>query len=40
MLHRYYDGEDIVDIIGAKDKQTPGKKRYQVQMLMQNLFEN
>ncbi|MBU5206418.1 hypothetical protein [Bacillus safensis] len=38
MLHRYYDGEDIVDIIGAKDKQTPGK-RYQVQMFMQNLFE-
>ncbi|MEC0986407.1 hypothetical protein [Bacillus safensis] len=38
MLHRYYDGEDIVDIIGAKDKQTPGK-RYQVQMFMQNLYE-
>lgn len=38
MLHRYYDGEDIVDIIGTKDKQTPGK-RYQVQMFMQNLFE-
>ncbi|MEW4194308.1 hypothetical protein Q0N41_11400 [Bacillus altitudinis] len=38
MLQRYYDGEDIVDIIGTKDKQTPGK-RYQVQMFMQNLFE-
>ncbi|MDR0126041.1 hypothetical protein [Bacillus zhangzhouensis] len=38
MLQRYYDGEDIVDIIGTKDKQTPGK-RYQVQMFLQNLFE-
>ncbi|WP_301107120.1 hypothetical protein [Sporosarcina sp.] len=38
MLKRYYDGEDIVDIIGTKEKQTPGK-RYQVQMFMQNLFE-
>lgn len=38
MLKRYYDGEDIVDIIGSKEKQTPGK-RYQVQMFMQNLSE-
>jgi hypothetical protein len=38
MLMRYYDGEDIVDIIGTKEKQTPGK-RYQVQMFMQNLSE-
>ncbi|MFC4410069.1 hypothetical protein ACFOZY_06410 [Chungangia koreensis] len=38
MLQRYYDGEDIVDIIGTKEKQTPGK-RYQVQMFMQNLSE-
>lgn len=38
MLKRYYDGEDIVDIIGTKEKQTPGK-RYQVQMFMQNLSE-
>jgi hypothetical protein len=38
MLERYYDGEDIVDIIGTKEKQTPGK-RYQVQMFMQNLLE-
>jgi hypothetical protein len=38
MLQRYYDGEDIVDIIGSKEKQTPGK-RYQVQMFMQNLSE-
>ena len=38
MLKRYYAGEDIVDIIGCKEKQTPGK-RYQVQMFMQNLSE-
>lgn len=38
MLQRYYEGEDIVDIIGTKEKQTPGK-RYQVQMFMQNLSE-
>ena len=38
MLVRFYAGEDIVDIIGSKEKQTPGK-RYQVQMFMQNLSE-
>ncbi|WP_411683090.1 hypothetical protein [Clostridium thailandense] len=38
MLNRYYAGEDIADIIGSKEKQTPGK-RYQVQMFMQNLSE-
>lgn len=38
MLKRYYYGEDIVDILGSKEKQTPGK-RYQVQMFMQNLSE-
>lgn len=38
MLKRYYDDEDIVDIIGSKEKQTPGK-RYQVQMFMQSLSE-
>ncbi|MCM3609650.1 hypothetical protein M4S82_00210 [Planococcus sp. MERTA32b] len=38
MLKRYYDGEDIIDIIGSKEKQTPGR-RYQVQMFMQNLYE-
>ncbi|WP_172372239.1 hypothetical protein [Sporosarcina jiandibaonis] len=38
MLNRYYDGEDIVDIIGTKEKQTPAK-RYQVQMFMENLSE-
>ncbi|WP_074033995.1 hypothetical protein [Exiguobacterium sp. AT1b] len=38
MLQRYYDGEDVIDIIGSKEKQTPGK-RYQIQMFMQNLYE-
>lgn len=38
MLKRYCEGEDVVDIIGSKEKQTPGK-RYQVQMFMQNLSE-
>ena len=38
MLKRYYDGEEIVYIIGSKEKQTPGK-RYQVQMFMQSLSE-
>lgn len=38
MLKRYYDGEDIVDIIGKKDKQTPAK-RYQTQMFLQILSE-
>lgn len=38
MTKRYYAGEDIEDIIGSKEKQTPGK-RYQVQMFIQNLSE-
>lgn len=38
MLKRYCNGEDVVDIIGSKEKQTLGK-RYQVQMFMQNLSE-
>lgn len=38
MLKKYYAGEDIANIIGSKEKQTPGK-RYQVQMFMQNLSE-
>lgn len=38
MLTSYYNGEDIIEIIGNKEKQTPGK-RYQVQMLMQNLID-
>lgn len=38
MLSNYYNGEDIIEIIGNKEKQTPGR-RYQVQMLMQNLID-
>ncbi|MBT2287600.1 hypothetical protein J7E73_00320 [Paenibacillus albidus] len=38
MLTNYYETEDILDVIGSKDKQTPGR-RYQVQMLLQNLIE-
>lgn len=36
MLKRYFEGEDIIKIIGNKDKQTP-QKRYQVQMLLQDI---
>lgn len=38
MLQQYYDGVNILDIVGNKEKQTPGK-RYQLQMLMQSLIE-
>lgn len=38
MIDKFYDGENIVNIIGDKEKQTPGR-RYQVQMLLQNLIE-
>ncbi|MGB4589322.1 MAG: hypothetical protein WBI17_08830 [Clostridiaceae bacterium] len=38
MLNQYYSAKDITEIIGVKEKQTPGK-RYQLQMLMQNLLE-
>ncbi|SDP84580.1 hypothetical protein [Clostridium gasigenes] len=36
MLKRYFEGEDIIKIIGNRDKQTP-QKRYQVQMLLQDI---
>ena len=36
MLRRYFEGENIISIIGDKEKQTPGK-RYQIQMLLQNI---
>ncbi|MDO5517727.1 MAG: ATP-binding protein [Clostridium sp.] len=36
MLNRYYSGEDIIEIIGEKEKQTP-QKRYQIQMLLQDI---
>lgn len=36
MLKRYFEGEDIIKIIGDKYKQTP-QKRYQIQMLLQDI---
>lgn len=36
MLKRYFEGEDIISIIGDKHKQTP-QKRYQIQMLLQDI---
>lgn len=38
MLNRYFGGEDIIEIIGNKQKQTP-QKRYQIQMLLQDIQE-
>lgn len=38
MFILYHDNKDIVEIIGNKEKQTPGR-RYQVQMFMQSLIE-
>lgn len=38
MIKQFYDGETIEQIVGEKNKQTPGK-RYQVQMFLQNLLE-
>ncbi|MGG7176390.1 hypothetical protein ACQPU1_02275 [Clostridium paraputrificum] len=38
MIDKFYNGENIVNIIGDKEKQTPSR-RYQVQMLLQNLVE-
>lgn len=38
MIDKFYGGENIVNIIGDKEKQTPSR-RYQVQMLLQNLVE-
>ena len=38
MMEKYFNGQDIENIIGEKCKQTPGK-RYQVQMFLQNLLE-
>ncbi|MDU6823463.1 hypothetical protein [Intestinibacter bartlettii] len=39
MLKRYDDGENIIDIIGDRQKQTP-QRRYQVQMLLQDIQES
>lgn len=38
MLKQYYETGNILGVIGDKEKQTPGR-RYQVQMLLQNLIE-
>lgn len=38
MLNKYYDGESVDNIIGLKVNQTPSR-RYQVQMLLQNVVE-
>ncbi|WP_276355744.1 hypothetical protein [Cohnella caldifontis] len=38
MLKQYYETGNILEVIGDKEKQTPGR-RYQVQMLLQNLIE-
>ena len=38
MLNQVYDGISVIDIIGPKMKQTP-TKRYQIQMLFQNLLD-
>ncbi len=38
MLKQYYETGNILEVIGNREKQTPGR-RYQVQMLLQNLIE-
>ncbi|OXS56941.1 hypothetical protein B1A99_18975 [Cohnella sp. CIP 111063] len=38
MLKQYYETGNILEVIGDREKQTPGR-RYQVQMLLQNLIE-
>lgn len=38
LVKRYYSEENIIDIIGNKEKQTPGK-RYQIQMFLELLLE-
>lgn len=38
MTEKYYNNQDIEEIIGEKAKQTPSK-RYQVQMFLQNLLD-
>lgn len=39
MLIRIYGGDDIENIVGIKERQTPGK-RYQIQMLLQLIEED
>lgn len=38
MVGEYYSGKDIIDIIGSKEKQVPGK-RYQLQLFMEQMME-
>lgn len=38
LMRKYYEDEDIIEIIGKKDKQTPSK-RYQIQMFLEMLLE-
>ena len=38
MTEKYFDGQDIEEIIGEKNKQTPSR-RYQVQMFLQNILD-
>lgn len=38
MVGEYYSGKDIIDIIGNKEKQIPGK-RYQLQLFMEQMLQ-
>lgn len=38
LYRRYYDGDNLVEVIGAKSNQTPGKK-YQLQIFLEMLLE-
>lgn len=38
MMEKYFDGQNIENVIGEKCKQTPGR-RYQLQIFLQNLLE-
>ncbi|MGG4195790.1 hypothetical protein ABEW50_20310 [Paenibacillus jamilae] len=38
MLKKYYESENFSEVVGDKERQTPGR-RYQLQMLLQNLIE-
>lgn len=38
MIEKYFDGQNIENIIGEKEKQNPGR-RYQVQMFLQNILK-
>lgn len=38
MVREYYFGKDIIDIVGDKKKQIPGK-RYQLQLFMEQMLQ-